>query len=37
VDPLENVVKPHNGTVIFSMPAARHIFDRHGTVVFSRD
>jgi hypothetical protein len=37
VGPLESVVKPHDGTVILSMPAARKIFERHGITVFSRN
>jgi hypothetical protein len=37
VGPLEGVIRPHRGTVNFSFPAARQIFERCGYTVFSRD
>jgi hypothetical protein len=35
--PLDGVIRPHGGTVNFSFPAARRIFERCGYIVFARD
>jgi hypothetical protein len=37
VAPLERLIQPEGGTVMFTFPAARRIYQQCGYIVFSRD